>query len=479
MDVLLVDKTGTLTENKQQLKTILPIKGLTKNKLLAWIVAASDASGQDSISQAIQQAAKTQPEANLKVQQFTPFNGVTQLTQAVIDEDGERSQLYFGAPAAVAKALHLQTALSPEANQLALQGQRVLALGKITDKKAQIVGWASFSDTLRPNITDQIKDLQQTGVHVVMLTGDNQITAKAIAQQVGLSGAIIAGTQTKVDLETVGGFANVLPQDKQTIVQAFQNRGHTVGMIGDGVNDAIALRQADVGLAVADARDIAKRSARLILANTGLTDVMTVLNSGRRVYQRMMTWTITKLSRTALLTALLTLGFIFTGSFPISLNLMVLIAILNDIVTLVLGTDNTEQLDYVPKWQLPAVVKLASRLAIGWLIVGLLLVFANVFFWHQSATWFGTVAFMYLMLSSMMTIAMTRTTKFWWQSRPSSAVLWAIGFDVVFVIVLALSGFLTAAVGFKTILGVILLILGVGTLLDFSKRRFYKTQWFK
>ncbi|GKT03745.1 HAD-IC family P-type ATPase [Furfurilactobacillus entadae] len=474
MDVLLVDKTGTLTENKQALVSVEPVVTFTKQQLLSWARVATSATAQDAISKAVQAGTSQQAAIIPTVTEFIPFDARKKVAEAKIIEDSVAKTITFGAPEAVATRLNLTVSQSAISN-LADQGQRVLAVGVTDDQQqSQLVGLLGFSDTLQPNIADQIAQLKAAGIRIVMLTGDGVSTAQAIAGQIGLTGAIVNGIDHPVDLTTIGGFANVYPQDKQTIVQRFQEAGNVVGMIGDGVNDAAALHQADVGMAVSNARDIAKQAARLVLAHAGLIDVGVVVASGRRVYQRMMTWTITKLSRTAVLTALLTFGFMLTGRFPISLNLIVLIVVLNDLVTLVLGTDRTGDLQTTPRWDLPTISRLAAWLATGWLIVGLAMIILNQQIWHFSAGWVSSTLLMYLMFSSMMTILMTRTDKSWWRSYPSRAVSGMVGLNIVVTIVIVTAGWLTGGVSVVTTVLVLGTVLIVGTLLDAFKQRFYR-----
>lgn len=337
----------------------------------------------------------------------------------------------------------------------------------------EFAGLFILQDPPRADSAAAIQEIQRRGVKVIMLTGDNQKTAAAIAPQVGLNGKVISfhGLTSLGNIQEISGIADVVPEDKLAIAKELQKQGYIIGMTGDGVNDAPALKQADVGIAVENAVDLAKRSASMVLLTEGLKPVIEILDSGHRVYQRMMTWTITKLSRTAELTMLLVLGYLFLSYIPLTLNAMVLVAILNDLVTLVLGTDNTT-ISYRPeKWHLARLSKSASVLAVGWTAVG----FAILFWLRQQGLPMGQVStalYCYLIFSAMMTIFMTRTKKFFWQSKPSNAVITATATNTVLSIILALAGWGVTAISISLLLEVIGITLVTALVLALLQKAF-------
>ncbi|EHO50188.1 IC domain protein, HAD ATPase, P-type family [Lentilactobacillus kisonensis F0435] len=285
----------------------------------------------------------------------------------------------------------------------------------------------------------------------MILTGDYHQSTEQIIQQTGLSGKVITGKELDhlKSIDGITAISEVLPENKLAAVKKCQELGFTVGMIGDGINDAPALKLANIGIATANATDIAKQAAKLILMKDSLLSITNIIDSGHRVYQRMMTWTITKLVRTAELTILLTLGYLFFRFIPLSLNALVLIAILNDLVTMVLGTDNTQITYHPEKWGFKKIINQASVLTIGWTVVALAILVMLV--QHLPASKISSILFLFLIASAMLTILMTRTTKLFWLGRPSSAVLTATSANLAIAILASTFGWGIAIISFSSI----------------------------
>jgi H+-transporting ATPase len=307
-------------------------------------------------------------------------------------------------------------------NSLGAKGFRVLAVASGESEKLVCQGLIALVDSPRDDAKESISRIKELGIRVIMLTGDTTSTAKAIAEQVGIGnriGTLKDALSSPLDFD---GFANVYPEDKYKIYQSLQKLGMVVGMTGDGINDAPALKQADVGIAVSTATDVAKSAAKIVLIKPGLSDIVKVIDAGHRVYRRMMTWTITKLARTAELAALLTFGFIFTGFFPISLSLIVFIVVMNDLVTLTLGTDKAWPTRIPEKWNMPQLAKITAIFTIGWLALGLLLLWFYFKVQKLNAAQISSLMFLYLIYSAMETILMTRTRDPFWSFAPSKWV---------------------------------------------------------
>lgn len=269
----------------------------------------------------------------------------------------------------------------------------------------------------------------------------------------------------QTDTSKLAGIADVLPEDKLRMVKFFQKQGYIVGMTGDGVNDSPALKQAEVGIAVSNAADVAKRSGKMVLLNDGLSSIVKILDAGHRVYQRMTTWSLTKLARTAQLTMLLTFGYLFFNYIPMALNAMVIYTIMNNMVTMMIGTDRTH-ITYKPEnWNMAKLAKIAFSLAFGWTVIGIAgIAYLNTHGWSHGTI--STMVYVYLVLSAMFIVLITRTKKYFWQDYPSKAVgLTQLG-DVLLTVVLALLGIAMTKISWTNLLLTFAVALVAAILID-------------
>ncbi|MFL2030025.1 HAD-IC family P-type ATPase [Loigolactobacillus zhaoyuanensis] len=474
MDILLIDKTGTITNDQPKVGQIKALQHFSRQQILQFALTATDVTAADSVSTALTNAAVAEKITPLKRSDFTAFDPATKTAQASYTENGQAGKVILGSPDIVATIASVPIHFQQELTNLAQQGARVLALALQINEQPAIIGLIELVDQPRPDAVTAIKAIQSRGVRVMMLTGDTPITAQAIAAQVGIGSRIGTLADAKIAPLTFDGFADVYPQDKLAIVKKLQTLGLVVGMTGDGVNDAPALQRADVGIAVANATDIAKSAAKVVLTRATLADIVKVIDSGHRVYRRMMTWTITKLSRTAQLAALLTFGFIFAGFFPVSLNLIVFIVIMNDCVTLTLGTDHAWPTRVPEHWNLARLAKIAGIFAVVWVVIGL------VMFWYYLAVArlgigeISTLMFIYLIYSAMTTIIMTRTRDHFWEYAPSKSVGWVVLLDISLATIMAVTGFVTTQVSWIWVLAVIIIVVMATLILDRIKMWYYQ-----
>ena len=474
MNVLLVDKTGTLTNNRPEIAGLVPFGQQKDSGLLKLAAAASDDTSNDSISRAILGAFKEQKLAMPERSSFTAFDPVQKVSRAQISQNGSRLNVVLGSPEVIADIAAVPNEFMDQVNSLSSNGSRVLAIASGENKELVCQGLIALADSPRDDAKESVAKIRELGIRVIMLTGDTVGTARAIAGQVEIGnriGTLKDALSNPLDFD---GFANVYPEDKYKIVKALQNLGMVVGMTGDGINDAPALKQADVGIAVSTATDVAKSAARFVLTEPKLSDITRVIDGGHRVYRRMMTWTITKLARTAELAALLTFGFIFTGFFPVSLSLIVFIVVMNDMVTLTLGTDKAWPTAVPEKWNMPQLARISAIFTIGWLAVGLGL----LWFYHKvqnlSAAQISSLMFLYLIYSAMETILMTRTRDPFWSFAPSKWVGGMVAINIVVATFMAAFGWVMDAVSVQSIAIVLIITLLAMLALDGLKVWYYR-----
>jgi H+-transporting ATPase len=474
LNVLLVDKTGTLTNNRPEIAELVSFEQMNNTELLKLAAAASDDTSKDSISTAILGALKKQNLAMPERTSFTAFDPVHKVSRAQVSENGDQVDVVLGSPAVIAEIAVVPDNFTEQVESLSSKGSRVLAVAAGSGEKPVCRGLIALADSPREDAKESVAKIKKLGIRIIMITGDTTGTAKAIAEQVGIGsriGTLQDALSHPLDFD---GFANVYPEDKYKIVQAIQKLGKVVGMTGDGINDAPALKQADVGIAVSTATDVAKLAAKVVLTEPYLSDITKVIDGGHRVYRRMMTWTITKLARTAELAALLTLGFIFTGFFPVSLSLIVFIVVMNDMVTLTLGTDKAWPTTVPEAWNLPQLAKIAAIFTIGWLALGLGILGFYLKVQNLSAAQISSLMFLYLIYSAMETILMTRTRDAFWSFAPSKWVGGMVAINIILATLMAAFGWVMTAVPPLSILILFITTLLAMLILDGLKRWYYK-----
>lgn len=471
LNILLSDKTGTITNNRPAVVEFHNYSQLSDNTVLELANSATNRRQPSVVDRAIQTFVqqKKVPIDPTKIKNVTDFDPKYGYSKAIVTTNKGQQKVYLGSFSILAK----KTNFNQETRANMGAGRSVAV--SLDD---QLIALFILEDQPRSDSPAAIKKIKDRGVKVIMMTGDNQVTAQTVAQQVGLTGEIVSYSEFKKlnHYEQLAGVAEVLPEHKLEIVKKLQKAGYIVGMTGDGVNDAPALKQAEVGIAVNNAVDLAKRSARFILMTNGLSSIVEILDSGHRVYQRMMTWTITKLARAAELMILLTLGFITWGVQPLTLNAMILLTLFNNLVTIVLGTDRTRITYHPETWNLKRLNKLAGVFAIGWSIVGYgLMWYVNTKYPHQ-IDHNSTLIYLFLILSALMMILMTRTKKFVWCDYPSKWVALAISSDLIISFILAYFGIMIAKVSLNWMFIILLGVIVFGTLLDIFKLLFYRIE---
>ncbi len=446
MDVLCADKTGTITQNKLTVARVLPHGDATESDVVLYGALASQEANQDPIDLAFINFAKQQGlDARGFVQKnFVPFDPATRRTEAAVQKDALEFKVTKGAVRVIAAACGLSGAeaerLQAEVQEYAGKGYRALAVARTNSQgKFQLVGLATLFDPPRPDSKELIMQLKALGVSVKMLTGDALPIARETAKAVSLGGNIISALELKASIkedvleaqekaEKSDGFAEIYPEDKYTIVRSLQVRNHIVGMTGDGVNDAPALRQAEVGIAVSSATDVAKGAASVVLVNEGLTSIVDLVENGRVIYERMHAWILSKIVRTMQIAVFVVLSFLLTGSYVVSAFSVILYFFLTDFVKIALSTDRFTGSKQPDTWDIAKVVRIAAILGVLVIVesLGLLYVALNLFGIRLDDPAMDTVMFEVLFYSALLLIFNVRERRRFWNSAPSRPLLVAI-----------------------------------------------------
>ena len=459
MDVLCADKTGTLTTNRLSLVKVLPQPGFTEDDVVRCGAFASNESNQDPIDLAFLRRArelKLLAESD-KTLAFTPFTPATRRTQAVIERQGHSLYVMKGALRTIAAAAAVPDdtieAIEQQIADDTRTGVRALAVAVASDDKPLcLAGVALLRDALRPDSRSLVEDLRNLGVSVKMLTGDALPIAQQIGHSLGLSkilratefhvARITAGVEPIQMVERFDGFSDVYPEDKFAVVKTLQAGGHVVGMTGDGVNDAPALRQAEVGIAVSGATDVAKSAASVVLAEEGLLGILSLVKVGRSIYQRVLTWIVNKTSRTILKSGFVVVAFLVTGRFVISALGMMLLVFMTDFVKIALSTDNVRPSPRPETWNIDPLVRIGGILGVLMLFeaLGLLAVAWQGFGLSQHPRATQTFTFQTLLFFALFSIISIRERRSFWKSRPSAMLLAALSVDGAAGVLIGLYG---------------------------------------
>ncbi len=459
IDVLCSDKTGTLTQNRLALAARWSAPGVADHQLLAAAALASRAEDHDPIDLAILAVADQVPA--VQVQHFAPFDPVVKRTEATLQApDGQRFRVSKGAPqviAALCDADGAATEIAAVVQEFASHGHRSLGVARAdADGPWQLLGVLALADPPRDDSAATITAARQQGIDVKMVTGDQVAIGKEIARQVGLGDHILdaAALDTHEEdgalgarVETVDGFAQVFPEHKYRIVRLLQARGHIVGMTGDGVNDAPALKQADAGIAVAGATDAARAAADVVLLAPGLSVIVAAIRQAREIFARMTSYATYRIAETIRVLLLITLAIVIMNFFPVTAVMIVFLALLNDGAILAIAYDNVRGSAKPAAWDMRGVLILATALGLmGVAETFLLLALAEkVFGLHHAIR---TLIYLKLSVSGHLTIFVTRTRgPFWSRPAPAPILLVAVIGTQIIATLIAVYGALMTPLG--------------------------------
>jgi magnesium-transporting ATPase (P-type) len=461
MDVLCVDKTGTITMNQLAVTGLIPLGPSKESDVLFAGALASEEANQDPIDRAFLAAARGRHIFDglpaVTPVSFKPFDAKNRRTEAVVEQNGKRFRVMKGAVRTIAEACGLKPpeidALEARVSESAGKGYRTLAVARGPETGVPaLVGLVTLYDPPRPDAKQLIAELRGLGVTVKMLTGDALPVAREIAQGVGLPNILrvadLKSTSAKAGNEAVDllagadGFAEVYPEDKYVVVQHLQAAGHVTGMTGDGVNDAPALRQAEVGIAVSSATDVAKGAASVVLTEPGLINILALVEQGRTIYQRVLTWVVNKISRTILKAAFVSIAFVFTGKFVVSAFAMLLLTFMTDFAKVALATDHVRPSKKPETWNIGGFVVVAAVLGVAMVAEALFLLFIcwTRFGLANNDNTLYTFSFLTLLYLAVFSIVSARERRWFWSTMPSKILIAALVADALTGTVVTLVG---------------------------------------
>jgi len=457
VEVLCLDKTGTITKNELEISEAIPFSGNEGEDVLLTASLASNEENMDSIDNTIFSYCNANNVSwkAYKKTSFKPFDPSTKRTEAVVELKGKKLLVMKGAPQIILSLCKedkkLQKQVIDKVDELSKKGCRALGVAKAESGKAdnlRFIGLLALSDPLRPDSNAMITEIRSEGVRPKMLTGDNISVAREIAGQAAIGNNIIRIIDIK-DLDPLeklekvdecDGIAEIYPEDKFSIVKMLQSFGYMVGMTGDGVNDAPALKQAEMGIAVSSATDVAKAAASMVIMEPGTRVIIEAIHISRQIYQRMLTWALNKVTKSIQFLVLLTLGFFWFEDVIISITGLLVLVFVNDFLTLTLATDNAPNSTNPNKWNLKNLIISSFFLALLYTALGVWLINVAVNDFKLDLEGIRTIVLLYFVYTSLFRVFIVRERKHFWSSMPSRDVILTIGVSTILFTIMALYG---------------------------------------
>lgn len=475
MDVLCADKTGTLTRNALEVVEVVPLPGFNRELLLQLAALASSETDQDPIDAAVRAAASKAANHGMteRLVRFVPFDPARKMSEAfVVDRDGKEQRIAKGAFETIAVAADVPAGTADIVHDLAEHGHRILAVAAGTPASLRVVGLIAISDPPREDSPELIGALRGMGVRTVMVTGDSPVTAAAIAQKVGIGGGVCPAEQIFEDLSTdrFGVFARVVPEQKYQLVKGLQQHQHVVGMCGDGVNDAPALRQAQIGIAVSSATDVAKAAAGMVLTEPGLAGIVFAVREGRIGFQRLLTYAFNMLVKKVEIVLFLAIGLAMTEHAIMTPALMVVLFMTNDFLSMSLTTDRASFAASPSTWRMRNITAAAIVLGLVKLGFSTGLLAIGKFKLGLAAGQLQTLAFITLVFGAQAVLFALRERRHLWSSKPSGWVFASSATDIAIASALALSGTLMEPLPWQFLAGVFVSAAVFALVFDLIKR---------
>jgi H+-transporting ATPase len=468
VDVLCADKTGTLTQNKLTLGEPFCLDKITADQVILAGALASRAENDDTIDLAVLGGLKDKQALKpYQVTHFQPFDPVHKRTEAAVKgPDGKVFKVTKGAPQVIlalsANAGQVKPAVDKAVNDFAARGFRALGVARADgDAKWQLLGVLPLFDPPRDDAKSTVATAAQMGVKIKMVTGDALAIARETAKTLGmgtniLDGATLGDSKTEESaavtksIEEADGFAQVFPEHKFHIVDVLQKHGHIVGMTGDGVNDAPALKKADCGFAVSGATDAARAAASIVLVAPGLSVLIDAIKESRKIFQRMNSYAMYRIAETLRVLLFMTLAIVIFNFYPLTAIMIVMLALLNDGAILSIAYDNVRYRDQPEAWNMRLVLGIATVLGLVGPIASFGLFFLGARVFHLGHPQLQTMMYLMLSVAGHLTIFQTRTRGPWWSTRPAWILLAAVcGTQVVATLIAVYGAWLVTPLGWK------------------------------
>ncbi|MFP7755629.1 plasma-membrane proton-efflux P-type ATPase [Thermodesulfobacteriota bacterium B35] len=463
MDILCSDKTGTLTQNKLTLGEITVFKAADVQEVLLMASLASRPENRDAIDEAVLQGLEDTSRLQSYTQtNFVPFDPVRKRTEATVrDADGTTFVVTKGAPQVIMAMADLDEAEQKRAEQVvndfAAQGYRALGVGirREDEKTWRFLGILSLFDPPREDSAETIARARAYGVDIKMVTGDNLAIARQISGKLGLGTDVLRSDILPVQdtgiaarasigeqVEKADGFAEVFPEHKFAIVKILQGRNHITGMTGDGVNDAPALKQADVGIAVSGATDAARAAADLVLTSPGLSVIITAIEEARRIFERMNSYAIYRISETIRIMFFVVLAMIFFNFYPITAIMIILLAFLNDVPIMAIAYDHTGLEKRPVRWNMQQVIVVATAMGIVGVLGSFGMLLIAIDWLHLDVPQIQTYVFLKMAVAGHLVLFVARSKEhFWKRPWPAPVMVWSAVVTKLAATLLARYGF--------------------------------------
>jgi H+-transporting ATPase len=473
MDVLCSDKTGTLTQNKLTLGTPFSVAGVTPDQVILSAALASRAENEDTIDLAVLGGLENNAGQlkSYRVTHFQPFDPVHKRTEATIQAaDGKTFKASKGAPQVIlelaADAAQVKPAVEMAIGDFAARGFRSLGVARTNENgQWQFLGVLPLYDPPRGDSKQTIETARQMGVNVKMVTGDQVVIAREIAAQLSLGTNILDAdgfgdtrhhetAQLAESIEEADGFAQVFPEHKFHIVEVLQKHGHIVGMTGDGVNDAPALKKADAGIAVSGATDAARAAAAIVLLTPGLSVIIDAIKESRKIFHRMTSYAIYRIAETIRVLLFMTLSILVFNFYPVTAVMIVLLALLNDGAILSIAYDRVRYSSEPEAWNMRVVLGIATVLGITGVLASFGLFYIGERVFHLGRDFIQPLMYLKLSVAGHLTIFLTRTRGPFWSERPAKILLVAVIGTQIVATLIAVYGLLMPAIGWGWALAV-------------------------